>query len=266
MNETTPLAESPLTQDQILTQGQTLPSFGKSFGWLLIFAVMYLVGTIVYFIFYGAFIGFQNPNLVSAPEFESIVSQRIEQHGNSPSGVTGMYIVQFVFLMPVLLAASHFKNQSWKQTLGFNRFSLKALGICIAMLAGLYILQIPVDSILEIESSEFLDSITNSKHHGLAIMMILAAPLLEESLFRGYLFKAWRPTKLGLTGTLLVTSVLFTSLHLGQYHWIQMGYLFLLSVILGLAREYSGSIWPPIIMHGLNNAIAVIFLVYLGIQ
>jgi len=265
MNETTPLAESPLTQDQILTQGQTLPSFGKSFGWLLIFAVMYLVGTIVYFIFYGAFIGFQNPNLVSTPEFESIVSQRIEQHGNSPSGVTGMYIVQFVFLMPVLLAASHFKNQSWKQTLGFNRFSLKALGICIAMLAGLYILQIPVDSILEIESSEFLDSITNSKHHGLAIMMILAAPLLEESLFRGYLFKP-ATYKVGFNRNAVSHICVVHVFAFGAISLDTDGLLFLLSVILGLAREYSGSIWPPIIMHGLNNAIAVIFLVYLGIQ
>jgi membrane protease YdiL (CAAX protease family) len=132
------------------------------------------------------------------------------------------------------------------------------------ILAIYLLLQALINTVFGVAPTEFLESVSGSKNLWLSLMLITLAPVLEELLFRGYLFKAWRHSSLGLTGTLLLTSVLFVGLHWGQYHWTLLAFLFLFSIILGLAREKSGSIWVPVILHAVNNLFCVVFLVYLG--
>ena len=40
--------------------------------------------------------------------------------------------------------------------------------------------------------------------------------------------------------------------------------IFVLSLILGLAREKSGSIWVPLAIHAANNLVATVTIIYLG--
>ena len=62
---------------------------------------------------------------------------------------------------------------------------------------------------------------------------------------------------MGLTGTLIETSLVWTLLHAGQYGWVILLYLFLMGILFGSARHVTGNLWIPIIMHALNNAISV---------
>ncbi|MDA7881162.1 CPBP family intramembrane metalloprotease [Akkermansiaceae bacterium] len=92
-----------------------------------------------------------------------------------------------------------------------------------------------------------------------AILLILgvaiAAPLVEEFIFRGVVYRGWRASKMGLSGTLVLTSFLWTILHV-QYPFPILCFLFVFGIILGLAREWTGNIWIPVWMHFVNNAIA----------
>lgn len=85
----------------------------------------------------------------------------------------------------------------------------------------------------------------------------IGAPLVEEFIFRGMLWRGWRASRLGLPGTLILTSFLWALPHV-QYPVVTICYIFVLGLVLGLAREKTGSIWVPVWMHALNNGIATI--------
>jgi len=98
-----------------------------------------------------------------------------------------------------------------------------------------------------------------------AILLFLGvavgAPLVEEFIFRGILFRGWEKSKMGLWGTLILTSLLWTVMHV-QYDLPTLSYLFFLGLILGLARHFTGSVWVPVGMHAMNNAMATVVLLY----
>lgn len=242
-----------------------LPKPGYSLLWLLLFTVLYFAGAILYFTGYGAFLGVRHANMIGTPEFQEIVQESAAQHAKSATGLSGMYLVQFVLLFPAVLWASQFKTQHLKETLGFRKFTLKSLRKWLLILVGFLLVEGLIGSIFKIDAGAFMNEMSGSKNMFLVFTFIILAPLLEETVFRGYLFKAWRYTRLGLSGTLLATSVLFVLLHWGQYGLVHIVFLFIFSVLLGLARERSGSLWMPIILHSANNLLPVIIVVYLGI-
>ncbi len=253
---------APGERDIDIGAGVNLPRPGRSLLWLLLFVVLYFLSVVIFGFVAGVALAVQQPELVSQPEK---IQQAMEALMGSPSGMAGMYGVQFCLLLPVLFFASRFPMQSYRETLGIKSFSLASLGFWLLVLAAYLLMQIVVNTFVGVESTEFLSSVDNSKNLWLAVVMIVLAPLLEELLFRGYFFRAWRHTRLGLTGTLLLTSVLFAGLHWGQYHWVLLVFLFLFSVILGLARERTGSVWVPIILHAANNTLTAISLLYFGL-
>ncbi|HCQ79949.1 MAG TPA: hypothetical protein DIV46_08260 [Verrucomicrobiales bacterium] len=83
----------------------------------------------------------------------------------------------------------------------------------------------------------------------------IGAPLVEEFMFRGVIWRGWRASKLGLWGTLGLTSFFWAILHL-QYPPVIIAYIFCLGLILGLAREKTGNLWISVWMHAVNNGIA----------
>ncbi len=90
----------------------------------------------------------------------------------------------------------------------------------------------------------------------LAVFGVLAAPLLEEIVFRGFLFSALEKLH-GRGGALIGTSVVFSLLHGAQYgwHWPQLSVLSLLGCVLGVIRMRSGSIQASTIVHASYNGL-----------
>jgi membrane protease YdiL (CAAX protease family) len=88
------------------------------------------------------------------------------------------------------------------------------------------------------------------------IALVLLAPFVEETLFRGFLFKAFRRTFGFWTGAIAV-SLLFAVAH-GQAN---VGIdVFVLSMFLCYLREKTDSLWPSIALHAMKNLVAFIFL------
>jgi membrane protease YdiL (CAAX protease family) len=92
------------------------------------------------------------------------------------------------------------------------------------------------------------------------IALIAAAPLFEEVFFRGFLFEGFQHSKLGPIGTVLLTSLGWTVLHL-QYGAYELVTIFLLGVLFGVARFKTRSIYPPLAMHALFNLFAMLQLI-----
>ncbi len=89
----------------------------------------------------------------------------------------------------------------------------------------------------------------------LALAIVVCAPIGEEFIFRGFLFKGWMESGLGKWGTVLLTSFLFAIIHSQYGVWGLTG-VFILGVLMGIARVRSNSLWAPISIHFANNLLA----------
>jgi membrane protease YdiL (CAAX protease family) len=94
---------------------------------------------------------------------------------------------------------------------------------------------------------------------GLIGSQVVLAALLEEIIFRGQLQTSLR--HMGVVKTrwaaIAWTSVVFSLVHLSTAEPQALPVLYVLSVGLGWAYERWGSLWVPIFMHGLFNALQI---------
>jgi membrane protease YdiL (CAAX protease family) len=97
----------------------------------------------------------------------------------------------------------------------------------------------------------------------LVVAFCVAAPVSEELFARGFLYRGWSESFLGPTGAILLSSVVWTSLHL-QYDWFFFGEVFSIGLLLGYFRYRYKSTWLTIFLHGLNNLAAVVQTILLA--
>ncbi len=98
----------------------------------------------------------------------------------------------------------------------------------------------------------------------LCFAVIIVAPLGEEILFRGFLFKGLQNSRIGSIGAILVSSLSWSPLHI-QYDWYGMGTTFIGGLLLGTVRAKGRSIYIPTMMHGIWNLIATVeAAIYVG--
>ena len=93
--------------------------------------------------------------------------------------------------------------------------------------------------------------------------LIVAAPLFEELFFRGFLFKGLETSFLGTAGTIIVTSGIWAAIHL-QYDAYGIATVFILGLLLGVARAQEGTLLLPLGMHSAANLVAAIETATLG--
>lgn len=88
--------------------------------------------------------------------------------------------------------------------------------------------------------------------------LVIAAPVFEEALFRGFLYEGLRRSRIGAGGTIVVTTLLWTLLHVAQYDQYFLTLIALIGVLLGIARERTGSLYVPLAIHGVNNLLGTL--------
>ncbi len=84
---------------------------------------------------------------------------------------------------------------------------------------------------------------------------VWSRPICEEFLFRGYIFTALRNWR-GTFPAALITAVLFGGVHVGSAPVLDLVPLAALGFGLCLLYRFTGSLYPPIIAHSINNSIA----------
>ena len=94
------------------------------------------------------------------------------------------------------------------------------------------------------------------------IAFCIAAPVTEEFFARGFLYRGWSETALRPIGAILLSSLVWTVLHL-QYDWFFLGEVFSIGLWLGYLRYRSNSTWLTVIVHGCNNLAAVAQTIWL---
>jgi membrane protease YdiL (CAAX protease family) len=86
------------------------------------------------------------------------------------------------------------------------------------------------------------------------LIFVLAAPIAEELFFRGFFYGSLR-TRMSMWPAALIVGLVFGAIHAGT-GLSAVPALIVFGVILCVLREQTGSLYPCIALHALNNAVA----------
>jgi uncharacterized protein len=118
----------------------------------------------------------------------------------------------------------------------------------------------------EVEPGFMADVLKSARADGALWLLVLAfcvaAPVSEEFFARGFLYRGWSESRLGPVGAILLSSLVWTALHL-QYDWFFFGEVFCIGLLLGYLRYRSRSTWLTVVLHGLNNLAATLQTLWL---
>ena len=84
------------------------------------------------------------------------------------------------------------------------------------------------------------------------LAVVVVAPIGEETLFRGFLFRGWLRGPRDVWPVIVITSLLWSLIHV-QYDWYVIGQVFVSGLLLGWMRWATGSTILTIVLHGLIN-------------
>jgi uncharacterized protein len=93
---------------------------------------------------------------------------------------------------------------------------------------------------------------------------VVIAPISEELMFRGFLFRGWENTWLGAAGTIVLTAALWALLHTNK-NWLGVVFTFVAGLLLGWMRQRSGSTILTILLHSTINLFMAVLATMLAI-
>ena len=147
------------------------------------------------------------------------------------------------------------------------QFGLRRPGVGWSSAVGMILLLLVVFVILSVLWTEAV-SPTKEKlleqlgtHEGTALLLLSAgltcvvAPICEEILFRGFVFTALRNWR-GTLPAAIITGLLFGGVHVGSAPVLDLVPLALLGFGLCLLYRSTGSLYPCIVAHSINNSVA----------
>jgi hypothetical protein len=235
---------------------------------IITFLVMLAIGVAVSIPFFGR--GYLND-----PGF-------LSDYGN-PQNVAALKYFQIVsqlgvFILPAILFVI-FTDDHFTEYLGLNRGLRKLssiFGFIVLIVARPFVNWL-VDINNSIHLPAFLERIENwmreseesagrltdaflstDQWGGFLINLFMIAGLAaigEELIFRGILVRLFREWTGNVHLAVIIPALLFSAMHLQFYGFFGR---VLLGIILGYLFIWSGSLWVPILLHFLNNAMAVI--------
>ena len=223
--------------------------FWGTLGWALaLLGVMALVG---FALVYGcaAFYGIdpqQVPGAVNPALLSSLAS-----------------IMALAPLCLVIALAIRRVNRGFAEYLALRRPSRRHLAIGLCAITALMVV---VDVLARamhwpVTSPILVEGIARDRSAAMLALMALSltvtTPIGEELVFRGFIYRGFAASRLGVAGAVALSSLLFAVLHV-QYDLIGLGEVLASGLVLGTMRAVSGSTLLTIAMHALVNAVSLI--------
>jgi membrane protease YdiL (CAAX protease family) len=204
-------------------------------GLLLALLATLFIGAVIAIVFQAA--GVEHPDDSSSFEFTAIAGQSLA-------------------FVAVALALTAGVAPPRARQFGFRPFRASALGwallafVVYLVLAAIYVelAQPPKDDLpqqLGADKSTALAVITG-------IFVIGVAPPVEEFFFRGFLYQSLR-NRIGIRGAAPASALMWAGVHFKPEFLVPLA---ILGVALALLFEKTDSLWPCILVHALNNALA----------
>jgi uncharacterized protein len=162
---------------------------------------------------------------------------------------------QDLVMVAVAIALIGGISRQTPRKLGFRGFHPSALGWALLGFLTYMILSALYAQLVEPPDDDLLDQLGATSSTGLAILsgifVIGVAPFVEELFFRGFVYQSLK-RQMGVWGAALSSGLIFGAIHFKPEFLVPLA---ILGVLLALLLERTGSLWPCILVHGLNNAL-----------
>lgn len=203
--------------------------------------------------------------------------------------VGGMVLPEALILFFLYITLAVLRDRPFWRSLGWRKFDSQNTGvptspwIYFAFGCALSILVLIIIAASKPPEHTPIQDLLKSRNTAIAFMAmaVLIAPLFEETIFRGYLYPLFvrfisffarlagvehsAATRVGISGSIVLTGVIFGLVHGAQLGWSFALVLALVGVgiVLTFARARSGTVFASFLLHlGYNSTIA--FLMALG--
>lgn len=185
--------------------------------------------------------------------------------GNDGTVISYSIIIGCVLLIAISVLIIRLRGGNSRQYLALKPFAfstgMKMLGWLILFMIGSQILTYFLDETPLVFVDPLYQSV--SSVWLLVFAMVIVAPLYEELVFRGILWSAiseqFVTSQLKYHGAIvasLVTSLIFAVIHV-QYGIYEISTIVVLALLFCYARVKSGSLLLPMLMHMINNGVAM---------
>lgn len=168
--------------------------------------------------------------------------------------------VAFVFAAVIFAQMGTRKVRAWQ-------FGLRHPGVgwwragwmIVVLLIAFVVLSVAWVEVFHPSKEKLLETLGTNQ--GTALLLLSAgltcvvAPICEELLFRGFIFTALRRWS-GMIPAAVITGLVFGGVHAGSAPALDLVPLAALGFGLCLLYRYTGSLYPGIVAHSLNNSVA----------
>lgn len=239
-----------------------------SWSWAHLIVFLFF-GGISLFAIQASFMVYYAPfhHIVGEREFERFVLSKPFFAVGSMVAWYGMLLLFLYVTLSVLRGFPFWKTLGWRSLARDGEKSRRAwlyfLGGC-----GLSLLVFLATARVQPKQDVPIEELFRYKNTALLFMAmaVLVAPLVEETVFRGYLYPLFAKT-FGVATGVIITGVLFGLMHGAQLGWTWglVWVLIVVGVVFTLVRARTGSVLASFLLHlGYNSMIALVTI--LGTQ
>ncbi|MDP8223627.1 MAG: CPBP family intramembrane metalloprotease [Candidatus Lernaella stagnicola] len=183
---------------------------------------------------------------------------------NSPLGLLTTVVAMFfsmVILFGIVVALVQLRGgPTLRDYLGAVRVRVGVYARWLLILFAYGLLMQVVWTVFDLPSEDFvMDIVRHTWVLPLIIpVVVIASPIAEESLFRGFLYAAFDRTPAQRLAVIVVSAAVWSGLHAFQYQWYTVLGMFGMGVVFGFARWLSGSLYVAIALHAFWNLASTI--------
>lgn len=180
-------------------------------------------------------------------------------------GRASLFVLELLFLVPVI-AYVFIQKQDFPETFRLRPVNYRVLILSLVIGLGLSVVIDEVDRLIQMvfpmpaEIIEAIEGVLSFQTPGDFVLVIaggvIAAGFAEEMLFRGF-FQGVMERRMDVTKAVNLTALVFALIHFNPWWLVQ---ILLMGVVLGVLAWRTGSIFPAVIVHMVNNAVSVVLI------
>lgn len=211
--------------------------------------IAYAVFSVAGWVAYAALVANYDSASLSPAQFQTVVE---ELHSAALSIACGPAIA-------VLWIAVRMARREFSEYLALNWPSRDDLVRALLIVAVLWLVEV-------VSGAVFNPTRTSASYEvavvpgGLFLVLFslsITGPIMEEFLFRGFMYRGWSQSFLGPALSIVLISAIWAAMHVQSSWWTRL-WIFGSGLALGYFRLQSGSTWLAVVVHSAIN----IFVVY----
>lgn len=198
-------------------------------------------------------------------EIAGVPNNELEHAFLRPYVIALTGVISAILSIPLIKTAAHQTNKIFLvQFLALRAIDKTTLIKILLLGVGYCFFESIITDALSIDTPQFMLDVKAQTTTSFDILMLvlgicIVAPIVEEVIFRGLAYARLVQSRAGVSGAIIITSLVFTMIHF-QYDFDILGVLLVFAFILGYVRYKTGNLVYCIILHMQLNIFSTVEL------